>query len=187
MPKKEINLLPKEEFEKKPLGKFLIWALSIGRYIVIFTELIVILAFLSRFKLDRDLADLNQSVREKQAILAASAEFEKEFIFLQNRLATIKKIKSDQTSVTKIITVLGSLTPIDVAISNLGFSEDGVQINALALSEKGLGTFLANLAASSYFKEISLTNVSKSLEKGPEISFAIKAKFVIPKEATRGL
>jgi hypothetical protein len=65
MPKKEINLLPKEEFEKKPLGKFLVWALSIGRYIVIFTELIVILAFLSRFKLDRDLADLNQSVREK--------------------------------------------------------------------------------------------------------------------------
>jgi hypothetical protein len=69
MPKQEINLLPREEFEKKPIGKFLTWALSIGRYIIIFTELIVILAFLSRFKLDRDLSDLNQSIREKQAVI----------------------------------------------------------------------------------------------------------------------
>ena len=182
MPKKEINLLPREEFEKKPLGRFLTWALSAGRYIVIFTELIVILAFLSRFKLDRDLSDFNQSIREKQAIIEASAEFEKEFNFLQTRLATIKKLGSQQASFTQLVGVIGSLTPLDVAISNLGFSEDSVRINATALSEKGLGNFVANLSASPNFKEVTLTSISKSLETGPEIKFIINARFIIPKE-----
>ena len=58
-PKKhEIELLPKEEWEKTSFGKFIKWTLNVGRYIVIATELIVILAFVSRFKLDRDLTDL---------------------------------------------------------------------------------------------------------------------------------
>ncbi len=183
MPKKEINLLPREEFEKKPIGRLLTWALSVGRYIVIFTELIVILAFLSRFKLDRDLADLNQSIREKQAIIEASAEFEKEFIFLQKRLATIKKITTGQTSTTRLIITLGSLTPVDVAISNLNFGEDNdVQIRAIALSEKGLGNFVANLSTSPYFKNINLASVSKRLETGPEISFSINAQYVRSEE-----
>ena len=182
MPKKEINLLPREEFEKKPIGRFLTWALSAGRYIVIFTELIVILAFLSRFKLDRDLADFNQSIREKQAIIEASAEFEKEFLFLQTRLATIKKLKGQQASFSQLVSIIGSLTPLDVAISNLSFSEEGLRINATALSERGLGNFVANLSASPNFKEVSLTSVSKSLETGPEIKFIINTQFVVPKE-----
>ena len=64
MPKKDINLLPREEFEQKTVGRFLIWALTVGRWIVIVTELIVITAFLSRFKLDRDLANLYEKIRE---------------------------------------------------------------------------------------------------------------------------
>jgi Tfp pilus assembly protein PilN len=182
MPKKEINLLPREEFEKKPLGRFLTWALSAGRYIVIFTELIVILAFLSRFKLDRDLADLNQSIREKQAIIEASADFEKEFIFLQTRLAAIKKLKEQQLSFSQLVNIIGTLTPLDVAISNLSLGEEGLRINATALSEKGLGSFVANLSASPYFREVTLTSVAKSLETGPEIKFIINAQFLVSKE-----
>ena len=182
MPKQEINLLPREEFEKKPIGKFLAWALSVGRYIIIFTELIVILAFLSRFKLDRDLADLNQSIREKQAIITAASKFEKEFTFLQARLIAIRKIKTEKASVTQTIALVSSLTPIDVAISNLKFGKDKVQISAVALSERGLGTFLANLSASPNFGTINLTYVTKNMETGPEISFALEAKIITPKE-----
>lgn len=182
MPKQEINLLPREEFEKRTIGRFLTWALSVGRYIIIFTELIVILAFLSRFKLDRDLTDLNQSIREKQAVITTASKFEEEFTFLQTRLAAIRKINSEKISVTQTVALVGSLTPIDVAISSLKFGKEKVQISAVALSEKGLGTFLANLSASPYFGKINLTDVSKNLETGPEISFSIDAVLVVPKE-----
>ena len=42
---KQINLLPKDKWEVGVIGKLLKWALNIGRYIVVFTELIVISAF----------------------------------------------------------------------------------------------------------------------------------------------
>jgi hypothetical protein len=53
-----VNLLPQDPFFETVFGRFLKWALSIGRYIVIFTELIVILSFASRFTLDRMVTDL---------------------------------------------------------------------------------------------------------------------------------
>jgi hypothetical protein len=80
------------------------------------------------------------------------------------------------------VALVGSLTPIDVAFSSLKFGKEKVQIDAVALSERGLGTFLANLSASPYFEKINLTNVSKNLESGPEISFSISADLVVPKE-----
>lgn len=175
MPKKEINLLPREEFEKKPLGRFLIWALTIGRYIVIFTELIVILAFLSRFKLDRDLSDLYESIREKQAIIQASSDFEQDFRFLQKRLLTIKNLEEEKVETVPIIAEISSLVPLDVVLSNLSFGEEEIRITASALSEEGLGSFILNLSSSPKFKEINLSSISKSSES-PEIKFSLTAK-----------
>jgi len=73
--KSQIELLPREEWEETSFGKFLKWLLTVGRYIVIFTELVVILAFLSRFKLDRDLTDLYKQIENKQAIIQNSTDF----------------------------------------------------------------------------------------------------------------
>lgn len=177
MPKKEINLLPREEFEKKPFGHFLIWALTVGRYVVIFTELIVIIAFLSRFKLDRDLSDLYESIREKQAIIEASSSFEQDFRFLQKRLLTIKTFQEEKVSTVPILAEISSLTPFDVILSSLSFDEEGIRITASALSEEGLGSFISNLSLSPKFKEINLSSISKKAE-GPEINFSLTAKIV---------
>ena len=73
---KDIELLPKEEWEKTSLGKFIKWVLTVGRYIVIFTELIVISAFISRFKLDRDLSKIYEDIEKKQSLVVASSDFE---------------------------------------------------------------------------------------------------------------
>ena len=86
----KINLLPVDPFEQGFWGRFLKWGLSVGRYIVIATELVVILAFLSRFKLDRDLSDLNETIAEKQAVLAAYSTLEADYRELAGRLDLIK-------------------------------------------------------------------------------------------------
>lgn len=176
MPKKEISLLPKEEFEKKPLGKFLLWALTIGRWIVIVTELIVILAFLSRFKLDRDLADLYESIRAKQAIITPLASFEQDFRSLQNRLSVIDKLENERLATVKIITAVASVTPPDVALNKLSLNEEEVTLSGLALTETGLGSFLNGLSQSPLLGEINLSNVSKQKEGEGGIQFGLTAK-----------
>ena len=67
-------------------GRFLKWSLTAGRYIIILTELVVIMAFMSRFKLDHDLSDLNDAILGKQALLEASSNTEKVLRLTQARL-----------------------------------------------------------------------------------------------------
>lgn len=183
--KRDIELLPKEEWEKTSLGKLLKWTLTVGRYIVIATELIVILAFLSRFKLDRDLTNLYEEIKQKQARIEAASEFEEEFRFLQKRLDTIEDLEKKQLTTAGLIEELSSLIPLDVALTDLTVSDQKVSLTATALSEQGLATFLNNLKASDKFEKIELSQVVSGIEKGVGIQFELKTEFQPAVEAEK--
>jgi methyl coenzyme M reductase subunit C-like uncharacterized protein (methanogenesis marker protein 7) len=74
--KKEISLLPDEENLNTLSARVLRYLTTIGRVIIILTELAVISAFLSRFWLDRKNADLSETIRQQKAILESTQEFE---------------------------------------------------------------------------------------------------------------
>ena len=174
--KSTIELLPQEDWEKGSLGKVLKWALTVGRYIVIVTELIVILAFLSRFKFDRDLTDLNEEIKQKQAVVQSSAQFEEKFRFLQKQLLTIETLEKKRLQTNKVSTELASLTPIDVYLSDLNIAEKEVSLTATALSEGGLATFLNSLKKSTFFEKITLAQVSSGSQETIGINFQLKSE-----------
>ena len=93
-----INLLPQEEFAASTLGRILAWLLSTFRIIVIFTEVIVMGVFLSRFWLDAKANDLNESLRKNQSILATTTDFENDFRDIQTKLDTFSKVTSLKTN-----------------------------------------------------------------------------------------
>ncbi|HUV46990.1 MAG TPA: PilN domain-containing protein [Candidatus Bathyarchaeia archaeon] len=181
--KKTINLLPKDTFEKGFLGKFLKWGLTFGRHIIVFTELIVIIVFISRFKLDRDLAELNQEISRKQTIIVASTELETEARFLQKRLAVIKSIYLNSLNATLIIDELTRIIPIDVYFSKLEIGRNSISLTGISLSNAGLATFLGGLKDSELFENLDLNSVSSGGEEDPSLQFEIQASRVLhPKE-----
>lgn len=175
--KGKIEFLPQEEWEKKPIGKFLKWALTIGRHLVIATEFIVILAFISRFKLDRDVADLNEEIKRQQAIINSSTQFEQEFRFLQKRINTIESSKKDQLEADRALLEIANLTPIDVSFSDFGVNKKEVSLTATALSEAGLATFLKKLNSSPLFENLSVPQITAGETKGIGISFELRGSF----------
>lgn len=176
MPKKEINLLPQEEFEKKTLGKFLLWALTAGRWIVVITNIIVLAAFFSRFKLDSDVADLKEEIRTKQAVILASASFEKDFRALQNRLSSIEKIENNQLNVVNLVSSVSSSIPADVVLTSFSFKEDSLSLSGIALSPDSLGNFSRGLSRLSNLTDLNLSSVSKNTEGGGGIKFNLTAQ-----------
>lgn len=176
--KTTIEFLPQEDWEKGTAGKILKWALTVGRHIVIFTELIVILAFLSRFKLDRDLTDLGEKIKQQQAVLASWEEFEKEFRFLNKRLEIIEDLRRNRIDAEEILGELAGLTPVDVQISEFSVTGEEVSLTATSLSEGGLGTFVKNLEKSSKFEKISITQVVSNIEKEIGIKFQLKGALI---------
>jgi len=177
--KTAIEFLPQEDWEKGTLGKILKWTLTVGRHIVIFTELVVILAFLSRFKLDRDLTDLGEKIRQQQAIITSWSNFEKEFRFLNKRIQTIEEFRKSQIESGEILEELASLLPLDIVVSDFSVSGGQLSLSASALSEGGLSSFLRNLKNSKKFKNITLTQISLNTEKEIGIKFQVKGEIAL--------
>ena len=176
LPKTTIEFIPQEDWEKTNFGKFLKWLLNVGRWIVIVTELIVILAFLSRFKLDRDLTNLNETVKQKQAVVIASSEFEKEFRFLQKRLSTIEGLKKSQIEAGQILDVFAQLTPRGVQLSNFSLADKKVSLTATADSEFTLAAFLNSLKQSPKIEKLAISKISTDAEHGLRINFNLKTE-----------
>lgn len=172
----KINLLLTDPFESSFGGKFLKWALSVGRYIVIATELVVILSFLSRFKLDRDLTDLNEAAAEKEAVLAAYDQLETEYRALADRLELVKQLDQEGLGGKEDLDSLSQVTPIEVSFSNIKLAGDQLELAGRAASERGLAGLLKAMGSKGGFTNILVSQISSSGEKGPGIDFRLTAR-----------
>ncbi|MFH1841152.1 MAG: PilN domain-containing protein [Candidatus Shapirobacteria bacterium] len=170
---RQLELLAKEEWEKSRLGRALHWTLTVGRHIVIITELIVILAFLSRFKLDRDLTDLNDSLKQKQAIVEASAPFEKKYRQLQNRVEILDQIGQKRFHPEILLDALAEITPVDLYFDEVSSEEGSFALKATVLSETGLTVFLKNIRTLPMLNQISLSELSSGSDKDIGIKFSL--------------
>ncbi len=168
-----INLLPQEEFEASTFGRVLTWALSSFRIIVIVTEMVVMLAFLSRFWLDARMTDLNELIKARQAAIVAQALFEKQFRLLQTRLKIFDAL-SQEPSTSGMLSLIASYLPSDVFLSNLSKNGDSIQVRGLSASERSIAQFVANLEASSTFAEVTLSDVEESSEDKTLLAFTLK-------------
>lgn len=167
----QINLLPKDRWEVGLVGRLLKWALSVGRYVVIFTELVVILAFLFRFSLDRKLTDAKEEMQQKQAVVMSYGDFEKSFQKVQEQLKIIKDVRSAGMKVGSVLFGISQITPIDTVYESITIAESGVTLEGETLSEVGLATLLAKAQESEMFGEVTLDSVASVTQKNQAIKF----------------
>lgn len=174
--KLKINLLPKEELEEKALGKFLQWSLTFGRYIIVGTEIIVLLAFFSRFKLDRELTGLHEEISQKEAIIKFNLEFEKKARALQKQLAEIKKIEQDHDFSLRLFGFLEKNAPKEVVLEKLSFSEEKISLSGVSISTSSFINFLHQIRTSGRFSQVVLEDLSQKREEG--LKFKLTAQVV---------
>jgi Tfp pilus assembly protein PilN len=168
-----INLLPKDPFSQSEIGKLLNWALSTGRYIVVFTEMIVILTFLSRFTLDRQLTDLNERLFEKQAVLDSYKEFEAKIRSIQQQAQSVEsialKIKSNL-----ILGLVKQMTPEDILFSQISVRGEKFTITGTAFSTISLSQYVNLFKSDPRFTDVVLEKISSS-DNDVGINFTLSA------------
>ena len=161
-----INLLPKSDFEASFWGKFLKWGLTTGRYLVILTELVVIAAFLSRFKLDWDYAAVRDRINGKRAVLTAMAETERRFRLAQSRLGAAGKIMGGQLEAAKEIEKVTAKVPAGVVLTDVTVSDKMITVSGSASSADKFGIFLSRLTASGDWKSVGVKSLSDDGQAG---------------------
>ncbi len=177
MAEREISLLPKEKWEGTVIGRLMNWVFSVGRYIIIFTELIVVGAFISRFWLDRTNSDLSEEVRQQEAILASTSDFEKEFTLFQSRLKTIATALKEPSDPLLSLELIVDSLPADAVLVKYGFSggeKNEASVLALIFSESSLVEFVDNLLSESEVSSVRIGTIERSQGMaGMKIQFLI--------------
>ena len=175
----DVNLLPEDDLESRPGGKFLKWALSWGKKIVVLTELLVVLAFLSRFKLDSDVANFSEEIDRRRTIIIPSSDFEKQFLFIQDRIKKAKIITTSPSLVT-VYDKMTALIPSGIIISTTSLTPTTLSVQGKG-EDSLLTTMVTAFKGSSDFDEVTLETVSKS-SADPLVKFTLTATY-IPKNS----
>ncbi len=134
-----INLLKRET---PFVDRFVGWALTIGRLLVIITEVVALSAFIYRFSLDRKLIDLHSKITQEQAIVNYLKNNEAQYRNLQGRLTLISTNSSLASQRLKIINDIVTLTPKGIAFNSLNLFEDRITIDANVNSISTLSDFV---------------------------------------------
>lgn len=175
----QINLLPQEEFTGSTLGRVLLWALSTFRIIVIITEMVVMLAFLSRFWLDARNVDLNDLIKQKQAVIAATADFEKDYRNTQKRLRVFSGLAKEEGQASSYLKTITNYLPSDVSLISYTFGAGVIQTKGSAISETSVAQFMVNLEAGGAFEKVELANLDSSQQESSLLTFSLK---IVPKK-----
>lgn len=163
-----VNLLEHEDLDDSVVNRLISWAVTYGRYIMIGTEIIVLLAFISRFSLDRKLTDLREEISQKQIILRANLPFEQEFKTVQKKLETVKKLLNKQTQTGDTLFLIQTLLPPDVYLSEFQISQNNVSFSAIAGTTDSFSLFLNKITSQKELTNVELTDIRKNPLSGVE-------------------
>ena len=160
-----LNLLHPKESPLKLPERFLKWLISYGRFIVIFVEIIVVAAFLTRFKLDADLDNLKNQINRDLPYIEGKSADEALIKQAQTKLALIDKIYLNDEKWQETIVEISSQIPASIVFTGLTLEEKdekavNFRVNGTTPSNSDLGIFLNNLRALDNFSEINLSSIS---------------------------
>lgn len=169
-----INLLGDSDMEHTPVGRIVGWAVTYGRYIMIGTEIVVLLAFISRFSLDRKLTDLKEEVTQKQDIIEANLAFEKDIRLLQDKLAKVKILINQTANPLTAVTLFQSILPQGVYLKSYDLNKNVLTIQAIAGSTDAFSQLMRNLQSSQYLTAIDIGDISRDPLLGIQFAFTAK-------------
>ena len=143
---------------------------------VIFTELVVIVAFITSLVLDYQKRNLEDEIDQKIQFLDANYDFEKEFRFTQGRLTEINSLLSKQFGSKNVIDRFTPLISSEITISKILISTDSIRIDGSSRSALGLGQTVYAFKNATWLSGVTITNVSTGGNTGGEIKFSLAAQ-----------
>ncbi len=162
----KVNLLLEKGEQSKLHFKLLKWLLSSGRFIVVLVELVTIGAFVYRYKLDADLANLQEKIMEQKPYVESMQSTETEIRLTQFQLSNIKQIKKDTPNFAAVLVELSKVTPRNITLTNIAFDRSSsypktsLSITGQTPSNLELSAFIKALQNNPNFSDVDLSTIS---------------------------
>jgi Tfp pilus assembly protein PilN len=141
------------------LDRFISWALTAGRVIIILTEAIALGAFLYRFSLDRTLVDLHDHISQETAVVNLLKNNENQFRNLQNRLLLAKNVIGSSSQFVKTFTDILKIIPSDMQVTTFQMTSDTLRLEGTLQSITSLRTLVDTLKTYPAVTSVSLDKI----------------------------
>jgi Tfp pilus assembly protein PilN len=172
-----LDLLKPQSNPEKALVRLIRWLLSSGRYVFIFVEAIVLIAFVARFKLDEDLASKKEAIEQQIPYIQSLKPYEIQIRQTQLKLSTIGSFYGNYPDYVKILKKIADQTPAGVKITSINMEKNasaiGIQLSAQAQNNNDLANFIEGLKQDNSFSDVEVNSVA--FDKGT-IIFSLTAQ-----------
>lgn len=171
-----LNLLHPQGIPEKVTIRLIRWLLSVGRFIIVVVEALVLVAFVSRFKFDSELETLKENIDGQIPYIESLKNDENLIRQTQTQLSIIKDKKLNYPDYELILKKIAQQTPQNIKINSINIDKTdkaSIKISGNALANTDISSFTAGLKSDKFFSEVTLTSVG--LEEG-SITFSISEK-----------
>ncbi|MEX0617295.1 MAG: PilN domain-containing protein [Candidatus Woykebacteria bacterium] len=169
-----INLMPKEELGGT-FGETIHWVLTIGRYLIIATEIVALVTFGLSLKLTVDKNNLNNSIKNAQGRIDSKSEFEATFREVQKKLDNIKGLRAKHVNNYLIIQEFNRLLPEGLTLEKLELSETGVTFSGSFPTASQLQTLINSFNRSDKIHDLEITSLNSPSANNPKFTLSASA------------
>ena len=164
-----IDLLPKAT-SSGTTGEAVHWALTVGRYLVIFTEIVALGAFLVAIWFSKEKNDLKTSIKQKQAEITVYQNCDSEdktkfcedrFRKVQNQINQVVSLESSQVKNNKVLSELLTILPVGIKLDSLAIERNQLNFSGTLPSETELQTLIKSINGSTKITGLDVTSLTR--------------------------
>ncbi|OGC52341.1 hypothetical protein A2982_03670 [candidate division WWE3 bacterium RIFCSPLOWO2_01_FULL_39_13] len=141
------------------------WTLKRGVKMIIITEAIVLLIFISRIGSEREMRLLSQKVKEQQIVVEQHQDFEQLFNEKQTKLIQIENIINSKTNWIEIAKNFNSSIPLGAVLTEISYSPGDIEFGAEVSSPEAFGILISKLKSNSSIKSLTLLSSRYNTEE----------------------
>ncbi len=155
-----------------------IWLVSIGKYLLIGVQVIVLGVFFARFVLDRKNNDLTEEINNKVVLLSNETWKRNAFLFenYQVLLGDIRSIREGQTINSLQIRELISGIPSTLDLDGLSFSERRVSLRLSSNNLNSVRDYESALKNNPMYEDVKFSITKEDAEISVGVSFYLNTE-----------
>jgi len=172
---KSINLLQPVYSPTDVVSTVYTWLTTVGKYLLIVVELVVLGVFFSRFILDERNNDLTEEINSQIALLNDSTWRQNNRVYTnyQTILSDIEIVRMGQRTNSDIVSEVVSSIPPTIALKSFSLNGDRVSLRLTALNLDDIRVYETALKASSRYSDVTFSITKVEAEVAVSVTFNI--------------
>ena len=158
----KIDLMPKKA--ETLSDRIIYFVLNYLRYIIVLTQLIVIIVFFYRFQIDQQIIDLKDEIEQKKEVIKVAQPLKEEASIIEKRLKKSEEVIKEQDRLINIINYFLSLFPETVYLNTLEIINGDLTASGLAYNPSHLQAFYNLLKKDGQFNTVDFSSIKKETE-----------------------